>query len=173
MFFLRNPTCYSGPTVWTTGGWLANSGPANSGPANFLTRQLWVRRTWGQPGSRPVRVGSPRIHQRGSLKRPMNSEAWTSRVVDSPAALCLAARVFETLQIEKQEVGALDRAVQPIRTMRRFQRMRSAQRIRGNRKARHRNCLGQPRWRAWTSWESTQSIDRVSRGACRRNLNRC
>lgn len=110
--FLRNPTCCSGPTAWTKDGSLANFGLANFGLANFLARGLWARRIRGYAGSRPLRVGNRTKRQRGSLERPMSSGAWTSREVPSPAGLCRVARVFETPQIEKQEVGVLDRTVE-------------------------------------------------------------
>jgi hypothetical protein len=154
---------------------------ANFDLANLLLRGLWAQRTRGQPGPRPVRVGNRRKRQRGSRERPMNSGAWTSHAVPSPAVLWLVAlwrvaQVVETLQIEKQEVGVLNRPVQPVRRLPPFQMMRtthSAQRIRADRKARRRNCLGLPRWGAWVSWETTPSTDRVRRGACPRTLNQC
>ena len=152
---------------------------ANFDLANFLSRELWARRTRGQPGPRQVRVGNRRKRQRGSRERPMNSEAWTSHAVPSPAALWLVnlwrvAKVVETLRVEKQKVGVLNRPVQPVRRLPPNQMMRtshSAQRMRADRKARRRNCLGLPRWGAWVSWETTQSTDRVRRGACPRALN--
>jgi hypothetical protein len=73
-FFLRNPTCCSNPTFWTMDGSLANCDLAN-----LSIRELGVRRTWVQPGSRAVRVENRRRRQRGSLERPMSSGAWTFR----------------------------------------------------------------------------------------------
>ena len=98
-------------------GSLANSDLANYDLANLLSRGLWARRTRGRPGSRPVRVGNRRKRQRGSLERPMSSVAWTSHAVPSPAAFWLVtlyrvARVVETLRVEKQEVGDLNRPVE-------------------------------------------------------------